>query len=212
MEISSEEARESLAQAQDAAARTRKLLACRGADALFVVWGLVWFLGYLGTEFAPRLLALTKGGEVRGETVFWTVNGLWLALIALGTAVSAAVWKRRSPTKTDGGARFGWFWLLLYVYVNFWIFLLWPFIKVEGPVESVRFWRHMGAIGATVPMFAYVVMGLWLDHFMIWIGLAITGLTVLGLFLVPAWFWIWMAVMGGGSLVSTGFLIRNRWR
>jgi hypothetical protein len=70
----------------------------------------------------------------------------------------------------------------------------------------------MGAIGATVPMFAYVVMGLWLDHFMIWIGLAITGLTVLGLFLAPAWFWIWMAVMGGGSLVSTGFLIRNRWR
>ncbi|MGD1000524.1 MAG: hypothetical protein ABSA67_07475 [Candidatus Brocadiia bacterium] len=212
MEISSEEARESLAQAQDAAARTRKLLACRGADALFVVWGLVWFLGYLGTDLAPRLLALGKGGEDRGETAVWIVNGIWLALIALGIVVSVAVWKRRSPTKTSSGARLGWFWLLLYVYVSVWIFLLWPFIKVEGAAESVRFGRHMGAIEATVPMFAYVVMGLWLDHFMIWIGLAITGLTVLGLFLAPAWFWIWMAVMGGGSLVSTGFLIRNRWR
>jgi hypothetical protein len=47
---------------------------------------------------------------------------------------------------------------------------------------------------------------------MIWIGLAVTGLAVLGLFLVPNWFWIWMAVMGGGTLVGTGLLVRNRWR
>jgi hypothetical protein len=213
MEISSQEAGESLAQAEDAAARTRKLLACRGTDALFVIWGVVWFLGFLGTEFAPRLLlALTRGGEVRGETVAWTVNGLWLALIALGGAVSVVVWKRRSPTKKGGGARFGWFWVLLYVYVNVWILLIWPFIKVEGAAESVRFWRHMSAICATVPMFAYVVMGLWLDHFIIWIGLAVTALTLLGLFLVPDWFWIWMAVVGGGTLAGTGLLVRNRWR
>ena len=213
MEISPKEARESLAQAQDAAARMRKLLACRGADALFVIWGVVWFLGYLGNEFAPRLLiALARGGEVRDATYAWTLNGLWLALIALGIALSVVVWKRRSPTMTRGGVRTGLFWLLLYVYVDIWIFLLWPFIKVEGAAESVRFWRHMGAIGATVPMFAYVVMGLWLDHFMIWIGLAVTGLALLGLFLVPVWFWIWMAVVGGGTLIGTGLLVRNRWR
>jgi hypothetical protein len=213
MEISPAEAQESLVQAQDAAERTRKLLACRGADALFVIWGVVWFLGYMGMEFGPRLiLALARGGEVRGATFAWTMNGLWLTLIALGIAVSLVVWKRRSPTKTRGGARVGWFWLLLYVYVDIWIFLLWPFIKVEGAEESVRFWRHVSAIGATVPMFAYVMMGLWLDHFMIWIGLAVTGLAVLGLFLVPNWFWIWMAVMGGGTLVGTGLLVRNRWR
>ncbi len=214
MEITPEEARESLAQAQDVAERTRKLLACRGADALFVIWGVVWFLGYLGTQFTPRLvLALAQGGAVSEGAAGWMVSGgLWIVLVAIGIAVSFVIWKRRSPTKTRGGARIGLLWLMLYIYVDIWIFLLWPFIKVQGAEETVRFSRHMGAIAATVPMFAYVMMGLWLDHFMIWLGLGVTGLTLLGLFLFPDWFWIWMAVAGGGALAGTGLLVRNRWR
>jgi hypothetical protein len=61
-------------------------------------------------------------------------------------------------------------------------------------------------------MFAYVVTGLWLEHFMVWLGLVVTALTVIGLFLLPSYFYIWMAVVGGGTLAGTGLFIRNRWK
>jgi len=213
MEISREEAQDALQQAIETAERTRKLLASRGADALFIVWGAVWFIGYIGIEIAPRLFAVfARGTNLDSKAIAYAINGLWLVLIALGIVLSVVIWRRRAATKTRGGFRTGCFWALLYLYVDLWLFLLWPFIKVSGADDWVRFGRHMGAIGATVPMFAYVIMGLWLDHFMIWVGLAVTALTMAGLYLFPAAFWIWMAVVGGGTLAGTGLLIRNRWR
>jgi hypothetical protein len=71
---------------------------------------------------------------------------------------------------------------------------------------------HFGAIQATIPMFAYVVMGLWLDHFILWIGLAVTALTLVGLFFLQPYFWLWMAVTGGGMLLGTGLYIRYQWK
>ena len=116
------------------------------------------------------------------------------------------------PVKSPLGRRIGWFWFLLFGYVYLWIALLWPFVRVEGHEQSQMFWRHMGAIFATVPMFAYVVVGLLLDHLMFWIGLAVTALTIVGLLLIGPYFWLWMAAAGGGTLIGTGVIIRNRWR
>ena len=205
MEISQQEARESLGQVEQAVQRTRKMLAYGGADTLFIVWGVIWVLGFLGNHFSP----IVKLGNYVGP-VF--AQWLWIILIAAGIVISVVVEKRRMPVKSPLGKRIGWFWGLLYVYVSLWIGLCHPFMKVQGHAQSMMLYRHFGAIAATVPMFAYVVMGLWLDHFMIWIGLAVTALTLLGLFLLPAYFWLWMAITGGGTLMGTGIFIRNRWR
>ena len=208
MDISREEAQWSLDEVQDTVERTRKMVAYAGGDALFVVWGVIWVLGYLGSQFLPI---------VRLDDFFLPLaSWLWPVLVCAGIVISVIVGKRSfpvtGPESARIGRRIGALWGLLYLYFNVWIGLLWPFIKVQGAAESQMFSRHMGAIAGTVPMFAYVVMGLWLGNFMIWIGLAVTALTVLGLFLFPAYFSLWMALAGGGTLIGTGVVIRKRWR
>ena len=195
MGIGQEEARETLSQIRDVVERTKKLVAYGGADTQLVVWGVIWVLGCLGTHFMPLL-----------------AHWLWLVLVGTGFGISVIVERRRNPVKSPVAKRIAWLWFLLFVYVGLWFALLSPFMRVRGADESMMFQRHFGAICATVPMFAYVVMGLWLDNFIIWIGLVVTALTILGLFLIESYFFVWMAVMGGGTLIGTGLFIRNRWR
>ncbi len=66
---------------------------------------------------------------------------------------------------------------------------------------------------STAGMFAYVVMGLWFNsRFMIILGLALTGVTLVGFYLLTPYYCLWMAIMGGGTLLGTGMYIRVRWR
>ena len=195
MDIPQSEARESLSQIDDTVEQTKRMVAYAGGDVLFVVWGVIWVLGYLSSQFLP----LVTG---------W----VWLVLVATGIITSVVVSKRHMPVKSPLDKRIAWFWWLLFGYVGLWFVLLSPFIEVHGHEQSQMFWKHYGALVATVPMFAYVVTGLWLDHFMIWIGLAVTALTVLGLLLLQPYFFLWMAITGGGTLLVTGLVIRKRWR
>ncbi|MCK5557648.1 MAG: hypothetical protein KAJ01_04685 [Candidatus Hydrogenedentes bacterium] len=203
MNVSRDEARETLSQIEDVRQRTKKMVAYAGGDICFIVWGVIWFVGFLSTHFLGYSRIMWSG---------IAIGSIWFVLVATGIIISIIVEKRRAAVKSTIGKRIGVFWWLLYAYVYLWIGLLFPFIEVQGRAESVMFWNHFGAIAATIPMFAYVVMGLWLEHFMVWLGLAVTALTILGLFLLQPYFYIWMAVVGGGTLAGTGLFIRNRWK
>ena len=48
MTISKKEAQESLSQIGDTVERTKKMVAYGGGDILFIVWGVIWVLGYVG--------------------------------------------------------------------------------------------------------------------------------------------------------------------
>jgi hypothetical protein len=194
MEITREEAQASMARIEEANRQMRRLAAYGGTDMILMIWGAVWFLGYLGNQFVPVWAGLC-----------------WLVLILTGIAATIII-GRRSPVKSPLGRQIGIFWGMLYVFIWIWFILLWPFFHIEGAEQWIRFSRHMGAFAATVPMFAYVVMGLWLDRYLLWIGVAVTGLTLVGLYLVYPYFFYWMAVAGGGTLAGTGVLIRRRWR
>ena len=61
-------------------------------------------------------------------------------------------------------------------------------------------------------MFAYVIMGLWLDRFLLWLGVLVTVTTLIGFFFAPHYFFLWAAAAGGGSLVVSGAFIRKFWR
>ena len=61
MDVSQEEARESLGQIDDVVARTKKMAAYAGADTIFVVWGVIWVLGYLNTHFLPVVAGKALG-------------------------------------------------------------------------------------------------------------------------------------------------------
>jgi hypothetical protein len=61
-------------------------------------------------------------------------------------------------------------------------------------------------------MQVYVVAGLWTDSYLLWVGVLVSVLVILGLFCFPGIFWLWMAVFGGGTLIASGFYVRHFWR
>jgi len=72
--------------------------------------------------------------------------------------------------------------------------------------------RSLFAYSALVAMFCYAVAGIWFDVYLLWVGLIVAALILIGLFVFPAIFWWWIAIFGGGSLIGTGFYIRFFWR
>ena len=196
MSVTPEEARKSLDEIRSAAERTSRTAAYAGADVLFILWGVIWALGYGCTYFLPTV-------------TLW----VWTGLDVIGIASTIWVGMRYAAVKSGVGKRIGFFWFLLYVYVNLWIVMLWPFLKVQGHEQSMDFWKHISTLGLTVPMFAFVVVGLWLEHMMIWIGLAVTALAAAGLYLIPLpYFWLYLGVAAGGTLIGTGLFARRRWK
>jgi hypothetical protein len=95
------------------------------------------------------------------------------------------------------------------VMVTVWCFAaLFPFV-LRVPLDSPR---HIYAYCCLVAMQTYVIAGLWTDTYLLWLGLLVTALVLAGVFLFPGFFWLWMAIFGGGTLVLTGFYVRHSWR
>lgn len=209
MEIKPNEAKEMLEGIDQVTSRAKKMIAYGGGDILFIIWGICWFLGGIGTHVMP---VLTAGHPQQDLLIGILTGSLWCVLVAAGILISYRVGRSRAPTRSPWGKTIGLVWLFLYLFVNLWIALLMPFIKIEGHAQSQQFWAHFGAIAATVPMFAYVLMGLFFDRYMLWIGLGMTALMALGVYLLEPYFYLWMAIVGGGGLAGTGLMIRNRWK
>jgi hypothetical protein len=60
-------------------------------------------------------------------------------------------------------------------------------------------------------MVGWVAMGLLLSFTSVQMGLVITALALIGYFLLPGIFYLWMAILGGGGMIALGFYIRSRW-
>jgi len=209
MNVGPEEARQMLQGVEDVTSRTKKMIAYAGGDILFIVWGIIWFVGGIGTHFIPVLVA----GHPQSELLNGMLPAcLWAVLVAAGIIISYRVGRNDMPTKCSYGKSIGLMWWFLYLFLYLWIALLFPFIRIEGQRASHMFWTHMGAIAATVPMFAYVMFGLFFDRYMVWIGLGVTALMMVGVYVFEPFFYLWMAFVGGGALAGTGLLIRNRWK
>jgi len=198
--ITQEEARASLTEIDRIIVQTRKAIASGCAAPLLIIWGSTWIVGYAGEQFFPLLS-----------------GRLWLGLMFAGTVASILVgpWSRRSPIKDPNRGRMGLSWMVLFGYGALWAALLcpWEMLHRSGWMAYAPLMeRKMGAFCATVCMFAYVVMGLWLDRFILWLGVLVTAATLIGYFFIPGYFYLWMAVAGGGSLVAAGVFIRKAWK
>jgi len=194
MDISREQAKDSLEQIDAISARTRRAIASSCDSALLIIWGLIWIAAFIGTHF---FLA-------------W-VWFIWLGLCAIGAAATFLVVRRqfrqanpiRMPADKRIGQRIFWFWALLFVYAFVWLSILKPHHGIQ-----------VNAFLCTAIMFAYVVIGIWSEtRYMLWLGLAVTGTTLIGFYLIPpSYYCLWMAPTAGGALLGTGLYIRLRWR
>jgi len=53
--------------------------------------------------------------------------------------------------------------------------------------------------------------GLLFSFSTVWWTLPITALALVGYFLLPDIFYLWMAILGGGGMIALGVYIRSRW-
>ncbi|NLX04333.1 MAG: hypothetical protein GXY33_04210 [Phycisphaerae bacterium] len=162
----------------------RKAVAARSGSSVLILWGVIWIVGFLVPYFAPQHMG-------------W----IWLGLDVIGIAGTVLAFRLEEPTRSASDWRFSLFWLLLFVYGGVWIAILQP----QSPYQVTAFI-------VTLIMFAYVVLGLFWERFMLWLGLAVTALTLVGFYGLEFWFWAWMSVLGGGALAGTGLYLRLRWR
>ena len=192
MNVSQEDARASLSTIQDVSIQTKRAVTSAYANPLLILWGTLWVIAFTATHFYIDyafhiFIAMSVVGSV-------------------GTAIIFRLLHSKASFRDDPSERIGWriaaFWILLLVYITIWLFLLTPFSGIQ-----------CNAFICTAGLFAYVVMGLWFGStFMIVLGLAMTGVTLVGFYLLTSYYCLWMAMMGGGTLLGTGLYIRVRWR
>jgi hypothetical protein len=192
MNVSQEDARASLSTIRGVSAQTKRAVTSAYANPFLILWGVLWIIAFTATHFSIDynyhiFIAMSVVGGV-------------------GTAIIFRLFHSRALFRDDPSERLGWriaaLWILLFAYIMIWLFLLTPFSGMQ-----------CNAFISTAGMFACVVMGLWFKStFMIVLGLALTGVTLVGFYLLTPYYCLWMAIMGGGSLLGTGLYIRIRWR
>jgi hypothetical protein len=197
--ITPEAARASLAEIDSVNQSIRHAIAAGISAPLLILWGAIWIICFTTEQFLPH----------------WSQK-VWFGLTGLGMVVSLLSGLfLHSPVKINGSSpllsRMGIAWLILFAYAALWVWFLGPW-EIPHRGYDQLFDRKSGAYICTVCMFAYVLMGLWLDRFLLVLGASVTVLTFVGYQYVPNYFYIWMAVTGGGSLMFTGLFIRKFWR
>lgn len=182
MNISPQQANAALAEAHRTVDRSKILYGYQQKTPQFIIWGLVWFVGYLMSYFLP-----SKQG--------WS----WLILDTLGAIASFWVAQRnqRQHGRRDD-------WRLFAVGITLCAFIVLTF-QILTPHSSKQITSFIPLLFGTL----YVLVGIWVGLRLVVAGIAIMGLTLVAYFWIDNYFNIWMAVVGGGALVATGLWLRR---
>ena len=189
MDISPKEAEDTLAAIQTISRKTRRSIASGAFNAILIITGIVWLIGFTCTQFLPQ------------EMVGYIWIGLSILGSILGTILGSRSSKRvRSPSSAPVVRRVAIFWLLLICYAI-------AVIAIAGPTDG----KQTTLMVILFIMLGWLATGLLFSFFLFWWVLPITALALIGYFLLPGIFYLWMGVLGGGSMIILGIYIRARW-
>lgn len=188
MNVTKDQAQDYLQTIQQVQQQTRRTLALSGGPLYMIIWGLVWFLGYMGNHFLSP--------EPAGY--------LWMSLSVTGFVVSAGVglWSSTKVRSSTNDYRIAIFWIAWVIYTSLIVFLGSDYMD---PTQ-------VSIVVSLMAMFGYVVMGLWMWTPMVWIGAGVTVLITLAALFATQYVDIIMAFLGGGSLVLIGIYVYRKWR
>jgi hypothetical protein len=186
--VSPSEAEEALAAIQGMAQKTRQSIASGGTYITLIVTGTIWLVGFICTQF------------LRGEIVAY----IWIGLSILGTTLATILGIRmgkrvRSPSTAPMAKRVGLFWLLL-------VFFGIAAIAIARPTDG----KQATMLVILFIMLGQMAMGLLFSFSTVWWTLPITALALVGYFLLPDIFYLWMAILGGGGMIALGVYVRSR--
>lgn len=189
MNITPQEAQEALSNIQHARTKANSLFNMWAYQML--LWGIVWTVGFLATQIQPHL-----------------VNWIWGVMLAIGFIGSAIIGYIKGPQMRMApgshaaflSSRLGIFYGVLYAFAVLWLIIF--------PLSSMQ----VSMLWITVVMFGSIVAGVWLqESTSIWLGVGVTLASLIGYYLLPAYFWLWAAVFAGLPLIGVSiYWMRKR--
>jgi hypothetical protein len=185
MSLSPEQATSALRDIAAVETRSHRLYGYRQASPHLILWGVLWAAGYGLTEPWPRWHATIWGTLV--------MTGLVAGFVIVLCSHSRA-----------SGATPPVYWRFPAIALTGFVFIF-ASIAVMSPVNG----RQIEAFIPLVVAASYAVMGCWVGLRLTVAGGALAALTLCGFFFVPAYFSLWMAVVGGGALVLGGLWLRR---
>ena len=184
MPLSRNEAADALRDIAQTERRSSSAYGYKETAPFMFLWGAIWFIGYSVSDLRPE-----------------QANWLWPALVVLGFVGSAAIGSRQ-PQKAKSESSEGWrhfaSWVVVALFITATIILFQP---SDG--------RQVGAFVALLIGAAYAVVGLWMGMRIAISGIAIIALTIGGFVFLKPHFGLWMAFVGGGTLILTGAWLRR---
>jgi hypothetical protein len=191
MDITPTDARRSL-NAIDQAVATHRRAIDRQASHILLAWGVTYLV-------APLCMH------------FWLQRGVIPLQLLLTVTIAYTIYctSRKSPIAGPNVRRFGAVWGIVYGFGALWFFMLAPMSAIVPDSGYMVITRQMWAYGVTLAMVIYVVMGLWVGRFYSILGIVVTSATVVGLFWLGDWYWIWCSLTGGGTMTVAGLYLRR---
>ncbi len=187
--VSPDEAREALNLIETTTRQMRRALAYGGMPYFLIIWGVVWTLGFGASYFL--------GPNSPQAGMVWMVLDILGAVASFG--VGAYLGQR---VRSSQGLRIGLYWLAWMFYAA----LILYFAHPQGGDQ-------ISLLISLFAMMGYVSSGLlYRSRFLVSLGLAVTVFIVVGYLLLPSFFNLWMALLGGGSLIAAGIYILRTWR
>jgi hypothetical protein len=182
MTLSPTEAEDTLRDISNTGRASKRFYGYRVAAPHFILWGVIWFVGYGAGYFFPHAAYL------------------WLVLDLIGIAGSFWLGFKTGQSKVEYEGR-------RYAATGLAIFL---FVVALFSIMPPRTSEQVGAFFPILVALIYSLVGIWTGGTrMIVAGVAIAALTVGGFFWLPHIFLLWMAVVGGGALILGGIWFRR---
>lgn len=180
--ITTREATDVLREAATTERRSAEAYSYSRSAPFLILWGLIWIAGYGGMAVLP------------GQQAGW----LWFALSIAGTGIS--IWLGNARAKARGGS--GWRIGVLVVIAFAFTFAL---FSILPPTNELQ----VGAFSPLLLSAIYAAVGLWQGLRFVLVAVFLTAVTLGAYFFLKDFFFVWMALAGGGSLLLTGLWMRH---
>ena len=180
--ITTQEASSALQEAATTERRSADTYSYSRSAPFLILWGLIWIAGYGGMAVLPE------------QQAGW----LWLALSVVGTGISIWLGNARAKERGRNGWRIGVLVAIAFVFVS-------ALFSILPPTSELQ----VGAFSPLLLSAIYAAIGVWRGLRFVLLAVFLAAITLGAYFFLKDFFFVWMALAGGGSLLLTGLWMRH---